>query len=288
MTYIQAIIIGMFQGITELFPVSSLGHSVILPNLLKWTIDQNNPIFLTFLVTTHFATALVLFLFFFKDWKLIFYGILVSFKKRDLEAGGHYGKLGWMLIVATIPAGILGLLFQENLKGLFASPKIVAFILILNGIMLWVADMLSKRTLSTKTISKEESAIRIAKSSWSQVIKIGCLQALALIPGFSRTGSTITGGLLTGLSYEDSARFSFLLATPIIGAASLLKIPELFTTPGENMFIGQTIIGSLVAGLFAYISVRFLLRYFETKKLWPFGLYCIAIGAVSFLFLMLG
>jgi len=285
MTYLQTIIIGAFQGITELFPVSSLGHSVILPQLLGWHIDQNNPIFLTFLVATHTATALVLFLFFFDDWMLIFKGMWISLKERAIEAGGHYAKLGWLLVIATIPAGIIGLLFQDVFKSLFASPRIVAVVLIINGIMLWSADVLRKRKHAGSENTSETSADRIAQRSWWQAIKIGFWQVLALVPGFSRTGSTITGGLLVGLSYEDAARFSFLLTTPIIGAASILKVPELFTTSGEKMFIGQTIAGACAAGLFAYLSVRFLLKYFETKKLWPFGVYCVAIGAIASLLL---
>lgn len=292
MTYLQAIVIGIFQGVTELFPVSSLGHSVILPQILGWRLDQNNPIFLTFLVATHAATAIVLFFFFFKDWLLIFKGMWVSLKKRAIEAGGSYAKLGWLLVVATIPAGVIGLLFQDSLKNLFASPRIVAVILILNGIMLWGADILRKKKEISGPLHRssgetsETSDIRIAKRSWGEAIKIGFLQVLALIPGFSRTGSTITGGLLVGFSYEDAARFSFLLATPIIGAASILKIPELLTAPGEAMFLGPTIAGACASGLFAYVSVRFLLKYFETKKLWPFAVYCIAAGAIASLLLL--
>ena len=293
MTFLQSIIIGAFQGITELFPVSSLGHSVILPSLLGWHIDQSNPIFLTFLVATHTATALVLFFFFWDDWKKILRGMWLSLRARRIDdgltpagapdAGGAYAKLGWMLVVATIPAGILGLLFQDSLAQLFASPQLVAGVLILNGAMLWSADILRKKKSTAPKRSEQGAAsdTHIAQRSWAQAIKIGFLQVLALVPGFSRTGSTITGGLLAGLSYEDAARFSFLLATPIIGAASLLKLPELFTTPGETMFLGQTLAGAAGAAVFAYLSVRFLLKYFETKKMWPFAVYCVAIGIIA-------
>jgi undecaprenyl-diphosphatase len=285
MTFLQSIIIGAFQGITELFPVSSLGHSVILPPLLGWHINQADPIFLTFLVATHTATALVLFFFFWDDWMKILRGMWLSLRARtidasDTNAGGPYAKLGWMLVVATVPAGILGLLFQDTLAKLFALPQLVAGVLILNGVMLLGADALRKRKITDET--KEAGDIRIARRSWSQAVKVGLLQTLALVPGFSRTGSTITGGLLAGLSYEDAARFSFLLATPIIGAASLLKIPELFTTPGETAFLWPTLAGALAAAIFAYFSVRFLLKYFETKKLWPFAVYCIAIGIIAY------
>lgn len=290
MTYLQAVVIGVFQGITELFPVSSLGHSVILPQLFGWSIDQQNPIFLTFLVATHAATALVLFLYFLNDWKRILVGMARSFRARTIDAGGYYGRLGWLLVVATIPAGIFGVLFQDQLQQFFASPQLVAGVLIVNGFMLLGADRLSKRKMAKERsdFRNDVSDERIAKLSWWQGIKVGILQILALIPGFSRTGATITGGLGVGLSYEDAARFSFLLATPIISAAALLKLPGLFTTPGESIFIGQTLAGSIAAGVFAYLSVRFLLNYFETKKLWPFGLYCIAIGAIASLIFLRG
>ncbi len=288
MTYIQAIVIGLLQGVTELFPVSSLGHSVILPHLLGWQLDQHDPIFLTFLVATHTATALALFVFFLKDWLLIFRGLWQSIKGRTIAAGGPYGKLGWLLIVATVPAGILGLLLQRALENLFAAPHTVAVLLILNGALLWAADMIRKKRGGGTESSPGESDIRIAGATWWQAIEVGTMQALALIPGFSRTGSTITGGLLAGLSYEDAARFSFLLATPIIGAASVLKIPELLTTSRESVFLGQTIAGSLVAGIGAWLSVKFLLRYFETKTLSPFALYCVIAGAAASLWMLLG
>jgi undecaprenyl-diphosphatase len=288
MTYFQALVIGAVQGITELFPVSSLGHSVILPSLFGWNIDQNNPLFLTFLVATHFATALVLFLYFFNDWMRILRGMWTSFTARAISAGGAYGKLGWLLLVATIPAGIFGVLFQDPLRTLFASPRIVAGILILNGLMLFGADLLRRRRVQPEKNTGEASDERAAQLSWWQAIKVGCMQVLALIPGFSRTGATITGGLLEGLSYEDAARFSFLLATPIIGAAALLELPSLFTTPGESVFLGATIAGAAAAALFAYLSTRFLLGYFETKKLWPFAAYCVAIGIIASLVLLRG
>lgn len=282
LTYFQAIIFGIVQGVTELFPISSLGHSVILPRLLGWHVNQKDPFFLTFLVATHAATALVLFIYFWKDWKLILQGVLRSFKEREISENNHYAKLGWLLIVATIPAGILGLLFEETLKTLFASPQLVAGILILNGIMLFLADYLGKRRKEEKEIGSDK---RIAKISWGQAVTVGLLQSIALFPGFSRTGATITGGLLAGLSYEDAARFSFLLATPIIGAAAALKLPELATQTGSKN-IGPTLVGVVFSGIFAYIAIKFLTKYFETKKLFPFAVYCVAAGViVSLLFL---
>ncbi len=276
-TYTQAIVFGLLQGVSELFPISSLGHSVILPSLLHWHIDQNAPYFLTFLVATHFATALVLFLFFFQDWIKIISGILRSLKEREIKDSDTYAKLGWLLVVGTIPAGILGLLLEKELKNLFALPQLISGVLILNGLMLLLADRMKN---NQKEQDAKGSDTRIAKLSYIQTLKIGALQSIALIPGFSRTGASITGSLLVGLNHEDSARFSFLLATPIIAAAALLKLPEL-SLKSENMVLGQILIGSFCAALAAYFSVKFLVKYFQTNNLRPFGIYCIAAGIIS-------
>ena len=185
------------------------------------------------------------------------------------------------LVVGTVPAGILGLLFQESLQKLFAIPSLTAFILILNGLMLIGADALVRRRDLPAVQEGIASDERAAKLSWGQSVKVGIMQCLALIPGFSRTGSTITGGLLAGLSYEDAARFSFLLATPILGAAAALKLPELATQQSAAFSIGPILAGAAAAAVFACLSVKFLLKYFETKKLWPFGVYCCAIGLIA-------
>jgi undecaprenyl-diphosphatase len=277
LTDFQAVIFGLLQGITELFPVSSLGHSVVLPKLLGWNIDQSAPFFLTFLVATHTATAIVLFFFFYKDWKRILSGIIRSLQEREIKTNDADAKLGWLLVVATIPAGILGILFESALTKLFANPQLVAFVLVLNGILLYGAEILRKKQKEQNTLA--QSNIRIAKLTWSQAIKIGLLQCIALIPGFSRTGATLTGSLLQGLSHEDSARFAFLLATPIIAAASILKLPELAGTT-ENGAIIPVLIGTITAGIAAYFSIKFLTKYFETRTLIPFAIYCVVIGGV--------
>lgn len=282
LTPFQAIVFGLLQGITELFPISSLGHSVVLPHLLGWTINQNASFFLTFLVATHTATALVLFFFFFNDWKRILTGMFRSLKEREIKESDTDAKLGWLLVVATIPAGILGLLFQDALQNLFANPQLVAFILILNGIMLLGAEMLRRRK---KVQATSNGSIRLAKLTWTQAIKIGILQCIALIPGFSRTGATLTGGLLEGLSHEDAARFAFLLATPIIGAASILKLPDLANANSSALF--SAIIGAVTAGIAAFLSVKFLTKYFQTNTLTPFAVYCMVVGVLlSLLFLL--
>lgn len=281
----QAIILGVIQGVAELFPVSSLGNSVILPRLFGWNIHQNNPYFLTFLVATHFATALVLFVFFIKEWGKILKAIYRSFLAREIAKDDSYAKVGWLLVVATVPAGILGLLFQDTFQRLFASAQIAAFFLIINGIILFSAEKLRKRA-PQKHVSEDQGATNIAKLHWWQSIAIGIGQALALIPGISRTGTSMTGSLLSGLGHEDTAKFSFLLATPVIGAAALLKLPGLFSASQASLR-GAMLAGALSAAVAAYLSVRFLVKYFKTKTLTPFAIYCFFGGifySIYFLF----
>ena len=281
-SYLQAIILGAIQGVTELFPISSLGHSVILPSIFGWSLDQRSNLFLIFLVATHLATALVLLGFYFKDWVLIIKGIFRSLKLRRIDITDTYAKLGWLIIVSSIPAGILGLLLEEKLKDLFASPRYAAVFLILNGLLLFGAEMLRKKS-RTQNAHNDET---IAKTSWLQAIKIGIAQCLALIPGFSRTGSTIGGGLLIGLDHENAARFSFLMATPIILAAAVLKLPELASSFQAEV-IGPILVGAIAAAIAAFLSVRFLTKYFKTKKLTPFAAYCAIAGLAAFIALSL-
>ena len=288
----QAVILGAMQGMTELFPISSLGHSVILPKIFGWSIDQGANFFLIFLVATHLATALVLLGFFFKDWVLIVKGVIRSIRVRAIDPLDTYAKLGWLIIVSSIPAGILGLLLEDKLKALFASPRFAALFLILNGFLLYGAEKLRRKSQADQAAQNGQDAPdvhndqQIAKMSWAESVKVGLAQCLALIPGFSRTGSTIGGGLFIGLDHENAARYSFLLATPIILAASVLKLPELLSS-GNVGTIEPILIGSVAAAITAYLSVRFLTKYFETKKLTPFAIYCIAAGVIaSFIFII--
>jgi undecaprenyl-diphosphatase len=273
-SYGQAIVLGLLQGVSELFPVSSLGHSVILPSLLGWNIHQNDPYFITFLVATHLATALVLLGFFWADWARIVKGLGRSLRDRGIDPADTDAKLAWLLVVGTIPAGILGLLLENKLRHVFASPKSAAFFLMLNGFMLYGAELLRRRAPQVE----EDDDARIAKqTTFGGAFGIGAAQALALIPGFSRSGATMGGGLLMGLSNKDAARFAFLLATPIIGAAAILKLPELAGSHGNGVR-GQALVGALCSALTAYLAVRFLMRYFETKTLIPFAIYCVLAG----------
>lgn len=282
-TVLQAVILGLLQGLTELFPISSLGHSVVIPSLLGWNIKQDDPYFLTFLVATHLATATVLFIFFWRDWMHILSGLWRSFIAREIRADDTHAKMGWLLVVGTVPAGILGLLLQDPLRALFASAQVAAFFLIINGLILFAAERLRKRT--DHYHSQAQSDQHIAKLSWASALGIGAAQAGALIPGISRSGSSMAGSLLAGLNNEDAARFSFLLATPVIAAAAVLKLPELFQ-PSARPVLGATIIGAVCAGVAAYFSVRFLVKYFETRTLTPYAAYCLAAGVVFSLTLL--
>ena len=274
----QAIIIGLIQGITELFPISSLGHSVIIPKLLHWNLNQNQPFFLTFLVATHLATAIVLFIFFYKEWVKIIKGLGRSLKARAIDNSDIYAKLGWLLVVGTIPAGILGLVFKDSINKLFASAKIAAMLLIANGIILFLAEKLRKKTNQRQTTSSKTDE-QIAKVSFPKSILIGVGQSFALLPGISRSGSSMAGGLFFGLNNYAAARFSFLLATPIIGAAALLQLPSIFSA-SEKPIRTAILAGAISAALAAYISVKFLVRYFQTKTLTPFAIYCVLAGII--------
>jgi len=282
--YGQAIILGLLQGFSELFPISSLGHSVILPGLLGWDIHQNDDFFITFLVATHLATALVLLGFFWRDWVRIVRGIGRSLRDRGIDPEDPEAVLGWLLVVGTIPAGVLGLLLEHPLRHLFASASSAAIFLMLNGVLLYGAERL--RTRAPLHERGDPDGRIAARLSWRSAFGVGIVQALALIPGISRSGVTMGGGLRAGLSNEDAARFAFLLATPIIGAAALLKLPDLLGPAGDGLR-GQALVGALCAGATAYLSVRILMRFFETRRLTPFAVYCLAAGAAATLFLAL-
>jgi undecaprenyl-diphosphatase len=283
-SYGQAVVLGLLQGVSELFPVSSLGHSVILPKLVGWNIHQNDSYFITFLVATHFATALVLLGFFWRDWVRIVKGLGRSLRDRGIASDDTDAKLGWLLVVGTIPAGILGLLLEHALRHAFASARSAAFFLLLNGLMLYGAELLRRRAPEPE---RGDPDGRIARRvGFRSSFVVGAAQAIALVPGFSRSGATMGGGLLVGLSNEDAARFAFLLATPIIGAAAVLKLPELLGHQGNGVR-GQAFVGAVCSAVTAYLAVRFLMRFFETNRLTPFAIYCTAAGIAASIYLAL-
>ena len=285
-TYTQAIILGLVQGFTELFPISSLGHSVLIPALLHWQIDQSAESFVLLIVATHFATALVLLAFFWRDWLKVIQGFFrlvgTLAQRKEIDATDTYARLSWLLIIATIPAGLIGLIFQHKLQALFAAPKLVAIVLVLNGLLLYGIELTKRGRMRFENL-RNSGDVAIAKLSGFEAFGTGLAQSLALIPGFSRTGSSLGGGLLAGLDHESAARFSFLLATPIILAAAVLKLPELLHV---HFSVLPILLGALVSGAAAYFSVRFLVSYFKTNTLIPFAWYCIIAGVISTILLI--
>ncbi|MCO6003845.1 undecaprenyl-diphosphate phosphatase [Actinoallomurus purpureus] len=300
LTYTEAIVVGLFQGVAELFPVSSLGHSVLIPALVggRWARDLNvstpeSP-YLAFIVGLHVATAIALLAFFWRDWIRIIGGFLTSLRDRRIETPDQ--RLAWLIIVATIPVGIVGLLVEHAFRTVLGKPVPAAIFLILNGGVLYAGERLRRRESraadravaasvgSTATDLALASDQRLARLSFGRGMSIGAAEILALLPGISRSGVTMVAGLLRGLSHEDAARFSFLLATPVILAAGLLKIPDL-TGPLGNGIHGQVLVGSVLSGTGAYLSVRFLTRYFETRTLTPFAVYCAVAGLASLVWL---
>lgn len=281
LSYPQAMMLGLLQGVAELFPISSLGHTVLIPALLGWKIDRSSDFFVSFLVLTHLATALVLLVVFWRDWLRITGGVLRSIKAREIRDEDADARLGWLIVVSTIPAGLLGLLFEETLQSLFAAAPVVALALALNGLVLIAVEFLRRRGPEE---ARSDDA-RIARLSYRQALIVGGAQCLALIPGFSRTGLTMAGGLVCGLGHENAGRYAFLLATPIIMAAAVLKLPGLFAS-GQGL--GEAAVGAICAAGAAYASVRFLLRYLATKTLTPFAIYCIVAGVGIFALTTLG
>lgn len=285
-SYFQAVILGLTQGIAEPFPISSLGHGVLIPRLAGWNIHQNDKFFLTFLIATHLATAIVLLLFFLGDWVQIVKGLGRSLKQREIRAEDKYARLGWLLVAATIPVGVIGLVLQDPLRKLFASAALAAAFLMVNGVALLISERLRRRPPRPGDFEGDVDG-RLSKLSWRQAISVGTSQAFALIPGISRSGFTMGGGLLVGLSNDDAARFGFLLATPVIFAAAALKLPELAGSAGDGVR-GPALVAGLCAAATTFFAVKFLMRFFQTKTLTPFGVYCISLGFISTLVFAFG
>jgi undecaprenyl-diphosphatase len=273
MLQLQLVVLAILQGVSELFPVSSLGHSVLVPAALGWGIDRQAPWFLPFIVVLHICTAAALFLYFRRDWL----GLFSHFIKDRGRPASPESKLLWLLAVGTVPAGILGLVFEHLVQRLFGGIVVAAVFLMVNGVILIAGDKLRHR----------EGGKPLDALSWRTAFLIGCAQALALIPGISRSGVTLISGLAAGLDYAGAARFSFLLATPVIGAAGVLEIPKLLKHGVlQDVSIGTIILCGLLSGFFAYISTAFLMRYFknhEVAALKPFGIYCLIAGAGALL-----
>ncbi len=316
-SYLEAIVIGGLQGVTELFPVSSLGHSIIIPALIggRWAADLNvstgeSP-YLAFVVGLHVATAAALLLFFWRDWVRIIGGFGSSIRYHRI--GTDAERLAWLIALATIPVGLAGLLFEHLFRTVLGRPMPAAAFLFANGLILLLGERLRRRPAPERVAVRQLSAAttgpvtepeagpheqphlehadddrrsdaRLARLRLGRGIVIGSAQILALLPGISRSGVTMVAGLTQGLSHRDAARFSFLLATPVILAAGVLKIPDLFGPLGAGIG-GQIAAGSAASFICAYLSVRFLDKYFRTRTLIPFAIYSLAAGATAFLIL---
>ncbi len=314
-TYLQAVLIGLLQGVSELFPVSSLGHSIILPALIggSWAtnldMSATGSPYLTFLVAVHVATAVALVIFFRKDWARIVAGLYTSIRDRTIATTDQ--RLAWLLIAATVPVGVAGIALEHAFRTHLGKPIPAAVFLILNGLVLLTVERLRRRgpapvadrpavrtpdaggtvyrSATAVAATQDEDAItsdrRLARLGWWEGTAIGATQILALLPGISRSGVTMAAGLVRGLSHQDAARFAFLLATPVIAAAGVFKLPEL-AQPTGHAILGQVFAGSLVAGIGAYLSLRFLTRYFHTRTLVPFAIYCLIAGTLSITWLL--
>lgn len=271
---LRLLFLALVQGLTELFPVSSLAHSILIPALLHLDINRAAAWFLPFIVVLHVGTATALLLYFWRDWWAILHS-LIRTRGRPTEPGS---RLFWLLVVGTIPAGLLGLILERWVRSLFAGFTVAAVFLVVNGVGLWIGDRLKRRTDARQNLDGLKP---------SQAFTIGIVQATALIPGISRSAATLVAGLGTGLDYEAAARFSFLLATPIIAAAGLLEIPKLFLrATGAGAFLGSILLAGLLSGFCAWFSIWFMMRYFrmrEVTALRPFAVYCILMGVGALL-----
>jgi undecaprenyl-diphosphatase len=288
LSWLEAGVIGALQGVSELFPVSSLGHSVLVPAWVggSWARDLNvakpeSP-YLAFIVGLHVATALALIVYFWRDWVRIIGGLVTSVVRREVRTADQ--RLAWLLVLATIPVGLVGLLAEHWLRTTLGRPVPAAIFLVVNGAVLLLAERLrrtdARQPYVDERISGPESDARIARLPVAEATLIGSAQIFALAPGISRSGIAMVAGMLRGLSREDAARFSFLLATPVILAAGALKLGDLAGPLGDGIR-GQVLFGSVLSGVGAYLSVRFLTRYFANRSLRPFGGYCLIAGAAS-------
>ena len=295
LSYVEAVVVGAFQGVTELFPVSSLGHAVLVPALVggQWARDLNvstpeSP-YLAFIVGLHVATAAALLVFFWRDWLRIVAGFVSSARHRRIQTPDE--RLAWLIVVATIPVGLAGVALEHLFRTTLGKPIPAAAFLLLNGIALYVGEVLRRRVAPAGSADQpglphtgEAIDNRLALLPMRRGLLIGSSQILALLPGVSRSGIAMVAGLWRGLSHEDAARFSFLLATPIILAAGVYKIPDLFGPQGTGIH-GQVLAGSIASFVCAYLAVRYLTRYFQTRTLTPFAVYCALAGGISLVWL---
>lgn len=278
------IFLAALQGATELFPVSSLGHAVVVPALFNLGVDAAAPSFVPFLALLHIGTGFALLVLYRDQWWRIARGFVAASLRGRIDTQDE--RLAMLLVVATIPAGVVGFLLETSLKSLFAHPRTAAAFLVANGAVLAGAELLRRRDErrrgATRRARREERFGTVEQMSFARAGLVGFFQVFALLPGISRSGVTMAGGLVAGLRHGEAVRFAFLLATPIILAAGLLEIPQL---PSSGAPIGLYTIGAVVAGVIAYGTARFLVRYFQVGRLDPFAAYCAILGVVGLIFL---
>ena len=301
----QVIVLALLQGVAELFPISSLGHTVILPALLHWHINQQAPAYLAFVVLLHFGTAGALLLFYWRDWLRLLRALCASLARGKLSDDPDE-RFIWLIIVGTLPAVVLALLFEQPLRANFGHPRTAALLLAVNGLLMLAGEVLRRRQRATAQarlasagagrarVSQEDATgVPVSASQeykdvdqlgWRGALIVGLFQSLALFPGISRSGAAMVGGLALGLRHHAAMRYAFMLATPIIIAASLKTTPDLLAPGGRGM-LGYAVLGCLLSAVAAYLSVRFLDRYFQTKRLDPFAYYCLiaGVGALALL-----
>ncbi len=290
---VHVVLLALLQGVTELFPVSSLGHTVIIPGILGWNETLSSPTFVPLLVMLHLGTSLALLTFFWRDWVELLVGgwrvVKAGKFTPDVDPKG-YGRQLALVVVGTIPAGLVGLLLQKQLEAGFSIPILASAFLVANGAVLLAVERLTgaqrvkAKLAAVQGVPVGEVGLTLGNMSFAQAALIGFAQCFALIPGFSRSGLTMAAGMANGLSHEAAARFSFLMATPIILAAGLLEVPKLFDAGPHTLALAAA--GGIIAGVAAYLSVRFLMRYFETKRLDAFAFYCVAAGLAAFAFFL--
>jgi undecaprenyl-diphosphatase len=288
----QTIFLALLQGVTELFPISSLGHTVIIPGLLGWanietdTACGGQSCFLPIIVALHLGTSIALIIYFWRDWYQIILNLLKNIKDGEVHPGTDHW-VSWLIIIGVIPAGLIGLVLETPLKQLFASPVIASAFLVVNGSILFAGEGLRRRAenkLTFATAKEREASFRpLFSLTWKEALIVGLAQSLALIPGISRSGVTMVAGLGVRLNHEDAARYSFLLGTPLILLAALLEIPQLIGQSAHTWLL--VAIGVVLAGAAAYLSTKFLMKYFETGRLYPFAYYCWASGVVALILL---
>jgi undecaprenyl-diphosphatase len=283
-TYFQAIVLGVLQGVSELFPISSLGHTVLFPTLFGWNRlvkaqSESESFWLAFVVMLHVGSALGLLAYYWRDWVQIVRAFFRTLATRRIETSTE--RLAWLIIVASIPAGVIGLALEHQLRTLTAKPEIAAIFLMVNGLLLFAAERFRRRAqvreLAVREGAKPDGARELATLEYREALVIGAAQSTALVAGISRDGVTMGAGLARGLDHSDSARFAFLLATPIILAAGIVKMPDMLGHLGNGVR-GQALVACAAAAVTAVFTVRFLVGYFKTRTLTPFGVYCLLFG----------